>query len=105
MRPAEALRAETVGFERNIRPAQRLLWLPGTSRGTSVVWKDAPSRVVYRVIMQHVSMDSWIDLKSVRALALPSMISTVTTGNAAIDDSIGAERQVVIRPCSDFQSE
>ena len=57
--------------------------------------------------MQHVSMDSWIDLKSVRALALPSMISTVTTGNdnAAIDDSIGAERQVVIRPCSDFQSE
>jgi hypothetical protein len=49
-------------------------------------------------------MDSWIDLKCVRALALPSMISTVATGNAAIDDSIGAERQVVIRPCSDFQS-
>ena len=49
-------------------------------------------------------MDSWIDLKCVRALALPAVISTVTTGNAAIDDSIGAERQVVIRSCSDFQS-
>ena len=46
-------------------------------------------------------MDSRINLKGIRALVLPA---TITAVNAAIDDSIGAERQVVIRSCSDFQS-
>ena len=98
-RTAEALRAEAVGFERDIRPAQGLLRLPIASRGPFVVWENAPSRVVHRIIVQQVSMDSWVDLKGIRALALPAMVSTVTAGNAAIDDSIGAEGQVVIRPC------
>ena len=97
-RTAEALRAEAVGFERNIRPAQGLLRLPIASRGPSVVWENAPSRVVYGIVVQEMSMDSRIDLKGIRALALPAIVSTVPTGNAAIDDSIGAEGQVVIRP-------
>ena len=94
---AQALRAETVGFERNIRPAQGLLRLPIAS-SRPFVWENAPSSFIDSIIVQQVSMDSWIDLKGIRALALPAIVSTVPTGNAAIDDSIGAEGQVVIRP-------
>ena len=75
-----------------------LVRLPRTPGDTPVVREDAPSRVVHRVIVQQVGMDSGIDLKGIRALALPAMASTVTPGDAAVDDSVGAEGQVVVRP-------